>query len=261
MTEFKPLISGGVIRDGINPFLRAGDHDLDHLSIDLVRLPAKTSLPARTDRNEGLVVVLEGVVTATAEPARKGRSKKGSTEGRFVWDSIGRRLGPQEGPPYAFYVPPGTSFGLWGEREAVSAVISTRSNRGAEITLITPERTTAPSDDEWSWILGPGFGSHRLLVAERRLDPGSELAVPEVPSALELAFFLRLFNETPAAPPEPAILSGGGSGGGIPLPDGAAVALAGGAFRIDLAAGTSGYVLLGLATEERAAAAAELTGG
>jgi len=261
VSGFKPLISGGVVRDGINPFLRAGDHDLDHLSFDLLKLPAKTSIPARTERNEALVVVLEGVVTATAGAARKGRSKKGSTEGRFVWDSIGRRLKPNEGPPYAFYVPPGTAFALWGEREALVAVMSAESPGGDEINLITPESGETPPEDEWRLILGPEFGARKLLVAERSISRGGTVSVPEIDGALEVAFYLRLFRDGDG-PPEPAVLSGpeSGTGTGLPLPDGAAVARAKGGCRLDLSEKTSGYVLLTVAADKREAAAEALCG-
>ena len=257
MAQFKPLISGGVVRDGINPFLRAGEHELDHLSVDLVKLPARASIPGRTERNEAVVVILEGVVTATAGPAVKGRSKNGTTEGQFIWDSIGRRLSPPDGPPYAFYMPPGSCFNLWGEREALVAVVSTASSGGADPGLLTPEKTSAPAEDGWSWILGRSFPAKRLLVAERTIPSGGMLEVPELDGALEVAFYLRLFGD---GPPAPAILTGtaSGEGTGLPLPDGAAVAAGRGGFRLELSQGTNGYLLAAIAAEKRPAASGAL---
>ncbi len=258
MKELRPLISGGIIRDGINPYLRAGDHALDYVSLDIIKLPPKTGLPGRSERDEALIVVLEGVVTVTAGPAMKGRSKTGTTSsGQYVWDSIGRRLKPSDGPPYAFYVPPGSLFHMWGETDALLAVVSSKSSAGGAVQLVTPEKTSAPIHDEWSWIIGPDAPAEKLLVAERLLEPGGTVNVPKTDEALEMAVFLKLHGD---GGPSTARLTAIDSDDGVPLPDGAVVGLRGGGFMLGLPEGVSGYVLLGIVAADKAVAAGGLGG-
>jgi len=294
VSDFNPILSGGVLREGINPFLRAGDHDLERLSLDVLKLPAKAELPGRTERSEALAVILSGVLTASAGKAGRvsTRKKSPTTDGHFVWDSIGRRLSPAEGAAYSFYLPPGSCFTMWGEREATVALISARASEGPEIQLITPEKAEPPPRERWRLILGSAFAAESLVVAERAIPEGGSLSFRGAGNVCEAILYLRLFSTVPGAPaaadaaaqataqapasapspvpppPLPAKLFGGGplrGACGIPLPDGAAVGLARGSarggFTVELEKGVSGYVLLALASGDRSACAGALAEG
>jgi len=151
---------------GHHPIFAPGEHGIEWLGLDLVRLEAGEEWKHRFDDRESLLVVVAGSCGIRASD----RS----------YELVGGRADVFAGPPHAIYAPPGADLIVAADGALEIAVVSARSDDGTEIAHISPDDVKLVSVGRANWrrdirlIVPPGspIGKH-LIVGETVNPPGN----------------------------------------------------------------------------------------
>jgi 5-deoxy-glucuronate isomerase len=130
----------------------------EYVGFEVLKLEAGQTVERRSEREEVCLVVLSGRFHVSA--------------GANEWRDIGERKSPFDGPPYAVYLPPGTTYRVGATTDLELAVTSAPAERGVEPRLIRPEdaevgtRGSGNAEREVRNILMEGQPAESLLVVE-----------------------------------------------------------------------------------------------
>jgi 5-deoxy-glucuronate isomerase len=130
----------------------------EYVGFEVFRLETGQALERDTGSEEVCLVVLSG----------RCRDSAGQNE----WEHLGERESPFDEPPYAVYLPPGTTYRVEATTELELALTSAPAERGVEPRLLRPEdaevgaRGSGNAEREVRNILMEGQPAERLLVVE-----------------------------------------------------------------------------------------------
>lgn len=143
-----------------------GEHGIEWLGLDVVRLEGGEEGKVRFDDREAVAVVLSGTCAAQA--------------GDRSFESVGGRADVFAGLPHAVYVPPSTDLVLRAEGTLEVAVVSARSDDGTEPAHVTPDQVVRLSAGRANWrrdirlVVPPGSSiGRRMIVGETVNPPGN----------------------------------------------------------------------------------------
>lgn len=142
----------------------------DFIHFQARRLPAGGSWQSETENHELAVVVLTGTVDV--------ESSRGS------WKDVGARSSVFEGPPYAVYLPRGTSYTVTATTPCEFAVAWVATDEDHPARLITPDdvpveiRGGDNATRQINGIIPPGFDCHRLVIVEVYTPSGGWSSYP-----------------------------------------------------------------------------------
>ena len=160
--------TGRLLRAGSFRTLQPEDAGWRYLSFEVVRGTGDEHRFA-ADGVERAIVVLSGSCSLRA--------------GDRVWELPGR-ASVFDGPPWAAYLPAGTSAALRPSAGAELAVVGARNGRAGEPRLIPPDdvaielRGAGSATRQIHHILPPEFPAHRLLVVEVLTPAGNWSSYP-----------------------------------------------------------------------------------
>jgi 5-deoxy-glucuronate isomerase len=97
----------------------------EYVGFEVFRLGRGRTLERDTGNEEVCLVVLSGRCHVSA--------------GQDEWEDVGERESPFDRPPYAVYLPPGTTYWVEAATDLELAVCSAPAERGVEPRLIRPE--------------------------------------------------------------------------------------------------------------------------
>jgi 5-deoxy-glucuronate isomerase len=130
-----------------------------YVGFEVLRLNGGRTAERDTGNEEVCLVVLSGRCRVSA--------------GEDSWEEVGERESVFDGPPYAVYLPPRTTYRVEATSDRLElAVTSAPSERGVEPRLLRPEdaevgtRGSGNSEREVRNILMEGQPAERLLVVE-----------------------------------------------------------------------------------------------
>jgi 5-deoxy-glucuronate isomerase len=130
----------------------------EYVGFEVFRMGAGGILERDTENEEVCLVVLSGRCRVSA--------------GEDSWEEVGERESVFDGPPYAVYLPPGTTYRVQATTELELAVTSAPAERGVEPRLLWPEdaevgaRGSGNAEREVRNILMESQPAERLLVVE-----------------------------------------------------------------------------------------------
>jgi 5-deoxy-glucuronate isomerase len=128
------------------------------VGFEVLRLETGRTLERDTGSEEVCLVILSGRCRISA--------------GQDGWEDVGERESPFDGPPYAVYLPPQTTYRVEATTELELAVTSAPAERGVEARLIRPEdvqvstRGSGNAEREVRNIVMEGQPAESLLVVE-----------------------------------------------------------------------------------------------
>ena len=130
----------------------------EYVGFVVLRLETGRTLERDTGSEEVCLVVLSGRCCVSA--------------GQDEWEDVGERESPFDDPPYAVYLPPGTTYRVEATTELELAVTSAPAERGVGARLIRPEevqvsmRGSGNAEREVRNIVMEGQPAESLLVVE-----------------------------------------------------------------------------------------------
>lgn len=173
--HFPARIAAGEL--GVVNKLVAGEDEgaLGEISAVVRRLEAGTTLTWQSGENEGVFVVLGGVVSATTK----------SQEGEQRFEKLGRRRDPFDGMPWALYVSRYTEVTLSVlEATAEVALGYAPTDRDHPVRCVSPDDVTIEirgghgNTRQVNGIVPPGFPCHRLVAVEVYTPGGNWSSYP-----------------------------------------------------------------------------------
>jgi 5-deoxy-glucuronate isomerase len=143
-----------------------GEHGIEWLGLDIVRLEGGDTWAHRFEDREALLVVLSGSCEVHA--------------GNRRFERVGGRADVFAGLPHAVYAPPQSDVVVMALGALEVAMVSAPAAEGTETTHITPDQVTHISTGRANWrrdvrlVVPPGseIGS-RLIVGETVNPPGN----------------------------------------------------------------------------------------
>jgi 5-deoxy-glucuronate isomerase len=151
---------------GHHPVFGPGEHGIEWLGLDVVRLEGGEEWKNRFDERECVAVVLSGTCGVRA--------------GDRTFDAVGGRPDVFGGPPHAVYLPPAADLVVTAAGPLEVAVVSARSDEGTEPAHISPDQVLRLSAGRSNWrrdirlVVPPGSPiGHRLIIGETVNPPGN----------------------------------------------------------------------------------------
>ena len=131
----------------------------EYVGFEVLRLEGGRSVERRAIGEEACLVVLEGYCNVTT--------------GDQEWKGIGERDSVFEGPPFAVYLPPGTTYLIEADTYLELAVCSAPAEGGSEPFLVRPEDIEVE-------VRGSGNAERRIHPILMGDEPVERLLVTEV---------------------------------------------------------------------------------